>query len=228
MTFTLTSIRSRNFSTCSTCRAKNDLLGIALESPSDNPAAFLDNRLAFPMRNVRLLMPPQVLWEPVQIEPNPLVPTLNREIIHSVSQGGPTLVGANTVTLVPTLPQPVTEGILDAIRLDRPSAALFSLPFGLRAVTRLSPPEPLVTPLDPPGAITELHEPVFDTLSAARQFRITARNNAPVNVPQGQLDPSRSLPGTMRQLQNLQERNNSQLTSVTPLSPDQAAQPSVR
>jgi hypothetical protein len=163
------------------------------------------------MRRIRLLMQPQVQWEPVQIEPNFQVPTLHREIVHSTMNGGPTLVGANSVTLVPTLPQPVIAGIIDAIRSDRRTAALFSLPFGLRAMTRLSPPDPVFVPIAPPGAITELHEPGFGTLSSARQFRITARNTAPPPLE----DASRFIPGMMRQLRNLQP-NRSGLGSVTP------------
>jgi hypothetical protein len=195
--------------------SREHLLGVAIESPAHSSANLIDNRLAVPMRSVRLLMQPQVQWEPVQIEPNPqlppLIPPLVSEIAHSKSNGGPTLVGANTVTLVPTLPEPVTAGILDAISLNQPSAALFTLPFGLQAMTLLSPPDPSPAFLHRPVAITELHEPAFDTLTAARQFRITARNNPAPIAP----DAFFSLPGMMRQLANLQP-NGSNLTSVTP------------
>ena len=195
--------------------SREHLLGVAIESPSHSSARLIDNRLAVPMSSVRLLMQPQVQWEPVQIEPNPQlppsIPPLVSEIAHSMSNGGPTLVGANTVTLVPTLPAPVTAAILDAIRLDQPSAALFSLPFGLRAMTLLSPPDPSPAFLHRPVAITELHEPAFDTLTSARQFRITARNNPAPIAP----DAFFGLPGMMRRLANLLP-NGSQLTSVTP------------
>jgi hypothetical protein len=189
------------------------LLGVALESPSDNPAELLDNRLSFPMQHVRLLMQPQVQWEPVQIEENPLVPSLHREIVHSLSNGGLTLIGANSVTLVPVLPQPLTAGILNAIKLAQPSAALFSFPFGLRAMVRLSPRDPFFPGqgMRPPAiAATELHEPVFGTFSAARQFRITAVDN-------GFAPPSETaLPGSILQTPNLQ-LNLSGLTSVLPV-----------
>jgi len=183
------------------------LLGVALESPSDNPAELIDNRLSFPMQQVRLLMQPQVQWEPVRIDTNPPV------IVHTLSNGGLDLVGANSVTLVPTLPQPVTAGIFNAISLQQPSAALFSLPFGLRALVHLSPPEPFGgAPIPQPGAVTALHEPVFDTFSAARQIRITALDN-------GFTPPSESaLPGTMRQTANLNVPNLAGLSSVLPLT----------
>src|SRR5262249_13404291 len=188
--------------------------GVALESASDNKAELLDNRLAFPMRRVRLLMQPQVQWEPIQILPNPKVPMLHREIIHSTINGGPTLVGANSVTLVPTLPKSVSEELLAAIGRDQRAAALFSLPFGLRAMARLSPP--VLSPLAPvvtAGAITELHEPAFGDVSGARQIRMRARNLAPAPS----VDPSRYIPGMMRQLKNFNKAaNQSQLSSITP------------
>jgi len=195
--------------------SREHLLGVAFESPSDNPAELVDNRLAFPMQHVRLLMPPQVLWEPVRVEANPLIPTLSNEIIHSNALTSPTLIGANSVTLVPTLPEPVTAGILDGIRLNKDAAALFSLPFGLRALTHLASSGGVV-PINGSGQKTELHEPVFGQLSAARQLRITAANSVPPNSPVGAVDPSRALLGAMLQLMNLDRANLSKLTSVLP------------
>ena len=40
--------------------SREHLFGVAMELPSDNPAELLDNRLAFQMRHLRLLMQPQV------------------------------------------------------------------------------------------------------------------------------------------------------------------------
>ena len=191
--------------------SREHLLGVAFESPSDLKPELLDNRLAFPMRRIRLLMQPQVQWEPVQIEENFQVPTLRKEIVHSSMNGGPTLMGANSVTLIPTLPEQVSNAIIGAIGSDRHAAALFSLPFGLRAMARLSPPEPDAVHVTAPGAITALHEPVFGDLSSARQIRITARNTASAPA----IDPSRFIPGMMRQLKNLRP-NLSNLSSVTP------------
>ena len=188
------------------------LFGVAVESPSDMNIELVDSRLTFPLSRIRLLMQPQVQWEAVQVEPNFQVPSLKREIAHSTSQGGPTLMGANNVVLVPTLPERVSDAILDAIRHERPAAALFSLPFGLRSMARLnSPAGPGPVPVIPPGAITEIHEPAFGALSSARQVRITARDTlAPL-----QQDPSRFIPGMMRQIRNL-KANASGLNSVLP------------
>jgi hypothetical protein len=194
------------------------LLGMALESPSNNQAELLDNRLSLPMQHVRLLMQPQVQWEPVLIEKNPLIPSLQREIVHSTSNGGPTLIGANSVTLVPTLPKPVAAGILNAISLEQPSAVLFSLPFGLRAVVRLSSQGPFFPQEGHPAiAATELHEPVFGTFSVARQFRITAVDN-------GFTPPQESgLPGLIRQTPNLDLDRQFNIPKLTSVLPDELA-----
>jgi hypothetical protein len=191
------------------------LFGVALESLSDLQPQLIDNRLAFEASRMRLLLQPQVQWEPVQNDPNAQDKDkgFTPQILTSTMNGGPTLVGANNVTLVPALPAPVTEAILNAIRLDQRVAALFSLPFGLRAMARLSPPDPVVAAGIAPGAVTELHEPGFGDLSAARQIRITARNT----LPPPQVDPSRYIPGFMRQLKNINPAANQwNLSSVTP------------
>ena len=190
--------------------SKEHLFGVALEG--DTPATLADNRLAYEARHVRLFMQPQVQWEPVQIEPNELVPSLKSEIIHSTMNGGPTLVGANTVTLVPALPGWIAGEIVSATRQERPAAALFSLPFGLKAMARLSPPEPVGLPVTPPGATTEIHEPSFGDLASAKQVRIRANNT----LPGQELDPARLIPGMIRQLKNFVQPNQSNLTSITP------------
>ena len=136
------------------------------------------------LRQMRLLMQPQVQWEPVADALGVLRSSLN---------GGPTLVGAQSVMLVPVSPDAIATGILETIKATRRAAALFSLPFGLRAMVRLSPPES--APGQPPhhGVETTLHEPGFGVLQSARQFRLQA-TGAPV--------ASRQMPGTLMQLAN--------------------------
>ena len=195
--------------------SRSHLFGVAIESPSDRLPELLNNRLAFETSRIRLLMQPQVQWEPVQADPNAqdLEKKFTSQILSSTMNGGPTLVGANNVTLVPTLPEPVTEAILTAIQMDKRAAALFSLPFGLRAMARLSPPDPVFVPGVPPGAVTELHAPGFGDFSSARQIRITAQNT----FPPPHIDPSRYIPGMLRQLKNFNPAANQwKLSSVTP------------
>ena len=181
------------------------LFGIALEPFSDRRADIVDNRLAVPLQRVRLLMQPQVQWEPVRITPNENVPTLVDEIVGSTTNGGPTLLGARSVRLVPALPGVVSDGIVDAIQENRRAAALFSLPFGLRAMARLSPNDRQEGGLGP-GVDTALHEPDFGRSIAARQVRLVARDIA--SAPEA--NASRYMPGVLRQLANF-EANQSGL-----------------
>lgn len=190
--------------------SRDHLFGVALEPFSDRRVAVVENRLTLPLHRVRLLMQPQVHWEPVHIKPNPNVPTLVDEIVGSVSNGGPTLVGARSVTLVPTLPGAVSDSIVDAIHDNRRAAALFSLPFGLRAMARLSPNE-AQDRTNVPGVDTTLHEPDFGGSRSARQLRLLARDIS-TNADQ---NASRYMPGMLRQLSNF-EANQSGLASVTP------------
>ena len=134
---------------------REHLFGVALERSEGQTPTIVDNRLTMALRQMRLLMQPQVQWEPVADALGVLRSTLN---------GGPTLVGAQSVTLVPVSPDAITAGILETIKATRRAAALFSLPFGLRAMVRLSPPEG--APGQPPrhGVETTLHEPSFDSL----------------------------------------------------------------
>jgi hypothetical protein len=192
--------------------SREDLFGVAFESPSDISPQLQDNRLSVQLNQIRLLMQPQVQWEPVQNEPNPDVPGVN--LLHSGPVSGPTLVGANSVKLVPVLPGPLSDEILGAIGAGSPAAALFSLPFGLRAFANLDL-EPLVI-FDGPQVIfpqatdTAFNEPAFDPLTSARQLRLIARKRP----PQGE-DTGPVMPGMLRQLKNL-ANNNSGLTSVLP------------
>ena len=105
---------------------RDDHFGIALESLSDSrPRLDLANRLSVELRDVRLLMQPQVHWEPVWAGRGFGSPKL-----ESLTHGGQTVVGANSVKLVPILPGIVSAQIArGASVLDR-AAALFSLPFG--------------------------------------------------------------------------------------------------
>jgi hypothetical protein len=189
------------------------LFGVAFESPSDNKPDIIDNRLSVQLNRVRLLLQPQVQWEPVRIEPILNVPTLVEEIAHSKWNGGLTLIGADSTKLVPVLPAPLSDEIIEAIRGFSPAAALFSLPFGLRAMASLNF---IVTKVgDPPGedfipaTDTLLNEPAFTDFTSARQIRLIARGRF------GGFSTDRVMPGITRQLQNL-AGNASGLTSVLP------------
>jgi hypothetical protein len=188
--------------------SREHLFGVAFESPSDHKPDIVDNRLSVQLNRVRLLLQPQVQWEPVRIEPILNVPTLFEEIAHSKWNGGLTLVGANSTKPTPVLPASLSNEIIDAIRGLAPAAALFSLPFGIRAMANLN-----LVKLDPhgdtpPGTSTFPIEPAFGNSTAARQIRLRANSR---------FFGGRVMPGITRQLQNLDfNGNKSGLTSVLP------------
>ena len=200
--------------------SSNDhLFGVAFEPlPSQGKLQVVDNRFSVRLQNVRLLMQPQVQWEPVYvIPPDPgkgdLKHPLFKEYLYSTNNGGPTLVGAQAVTLLPALPGLVSREIVHAIRSSKNGAALFSLPFGLRAMANLKQPDFQIPAHKGPATDTELHEPSFTIGQSARQIRLTARNTKPGD------DPSRVMPGRLKQLNNLSTNSpdgSSKLTSVIP------------
>ena len=125
---------------------REHLFGVAIEARPNAPATPADptpvvphlerNRLTVPLHSVRLFMQPQVHWEPVWAEPNPDPdnPILRRGRYDSATTPGLDLVAAEApLTPVAVLPAIVTRGILDATRINQTVAALFSLPFGMRA-----------------------------------------------------------------------------------------------
>ena len=165
--------------------SRDQLFGVALERIVEPQPAIVDNRLTVALRQVRLLMQPQVQWEPVADKTGTLTSALN---------GGFTLAGANSVKLVPVLPGVVSSEILDAIEAKRPAAALFSLPFGLRTMVRMSPADEIQGVPTGHGVETTIHAPSFDSLQSAQQLRLRAT---------GEPNPSRQMPGTLVQLRNL-------------------------
>ncbi len=169
-----------------------DHYGVALETLSDARARLDgDNRLAVALSDVRLLMQPQVHWEPVEA----LSPVGTVRLL-SETHGGRTLVGVNSVKLAPVLPRAIGDEIL-AARRDR-RAALFSLPFGVRAFVAITSRRQRGV-VRPPVAASA-HEPAFpDDLTAARQIRLEA-GRRPLGAGD---DPARTMPGRARQTANL-------------------------
>ena len=130
--------------------------------------------LAAPGFNLRIFMLPQVQWEPVRTEPKSIVPPFP-EKLYSVNDGGPTLIGVQTVELIPIAPIPVTSSFLEAYRALTPAAVLFTLPFGIKAVATLGVQRvPGVEGAFLPRPDLQLNQPEFDRLSGARQITLSA------------------------------------------------------
>ncbi|MCA1972007.1 MAG: hypothetical protein LDL44_04145 [Caenispirillum sp.] len=168
-----------------------------------------DSHLAVPTRNVRLFLLPQVQWEPVR--------NLNGDaagpVIRSTSQGMPAFAGAVSDDPVRALPEDVAWRIVRAHREGDPAAALFSLPFGLRAFTDLGPDASRDGPR--PARIEEHRVYFDDDVVSAAQLRLEAQDrDGPGETPLGEArgmrgrmapvrhpnDPVDVLPGAVRQM----------------------------
>ena len=166
--------------------------GIALEplDAQQPPAIDADNRLAVPLRTVRLMMQPQVHWEPVD-------DVLGRLV--SGTHGGATLIGAKAITQVAALPGAVEAEIVAAAGRTSPAAALFSLPFGMRA---LAFADPVAVPqFQVPAVTVDRRRPAFDSgIAGAAQLRLTATGGIARAEARA---PDRTMPGKLHQTDNL-------------------------
>jgi hypothetical protein len=92
-------------------------------------------------QNVRIFTVPEIQWEPVRtIQNSNVKPFPFPSPFLSADDGGSTLIGVNTVNLVPIAPRPVLEQIVSEFNSETDSksvAALFTLPFGMKAIARL-------------------------------------------------------------------------------------------
>lgn len=168
-----------------------------------------DSQLALPMRNARLFLLPQVQWEPVR--------NLNLDaagqVIRARSQGMPAFAGAAAEEPVRALPEEVASRIVRAQRDGDQAAALFSLPFGLRAYTDLGPDRTQEGPR--PARIEEHRARFADGTDGATQLRLEALDRdgpgeRPLGEARGMLgamapvtppgDPVDVLPGDVRQM----------------------------
>lgn len=111
--------------------------------------------------NTRIYTLPQIQWEPVRTVQNPDVqPYPFPSPVASQTTGDPTLVGTESYRLVPITPLQVVEAFIgdynDPAKPER-MAALFSLPFGMKAAALLEHPHGLPQP----GAIVQYNRPDF-------------------------------------------------------------------
>jgi hypothetical protein len=96
--------------------------------------------LSAPGRNLRLVLLPQFQWEPVSNQFNPLVGPFP-DPLASADDGGPTVIGTPSVTLVPIAPERLASTMLHEFNEGphTPLAAKFTLPFGMKAAARFQP-----------------------------------------------------------------------------------------
>jgi hypothetical protein len=149
---TLGSVREQLFLLDVSGNADQMGVGIGFAFRGDNRDNPVNRSDAFPVRirgldlvtsgqNVRIFTVPGVQWEPVRTIQNPKVkPFPFPSPFLTDDDGGPTLIGVNTVSLVPIAPRPVLEQLVTEFNTETDNkrvAALFTLPFGMTAVARL-------------------------------------------------------------------------------------------
>ncbi len=129
--------------------------------------------------NTRIYTLPQVQWEPLWTIQNPKVkPYPFPSPVTSPDTGDPTIFGTESFDLVPIAPKPVIEKFLsaynDAVHPKR-MAALFSLPFGMKAVVQLENPSDKTKE----GAQVGYNVPAFDDQKLAGGLQISVTATSP-------------------------------------------------
>jgi hypothetical protein len=140
-------------------------LGVCLGFKEGGQTAFplqvKDLDLSAAGNSVRLFTPPLVQWEPVYTIQNPQAGSFPSPLL-SQDDGGPSRLGVNTVQLVPLAPRPVLNQILNLYnRGGQTAGALFTLPFGMKAMAFMLPP----FDRNSPGTFLDLNQPGFASLA---------------------------------------------------------------
>lgn len=160
----------------------------AVASGPLKPFAIRELQLCADGRLVTLLTLPAVQWEPLRNIPGP---EPFPDEVRFLNSGVPTVVDVPTVQLVPVTPLDAYDTILTnfAGQQPKPSAARFTLPFGMVANSRLTAPGP-----GGRGALVAEARPASGDLKGAHQLRIDAAD--PTLPP----DETPALPGATVQL----------------------------
>ncbi len=161
------------------------------KSPDWRPLLTIDRlHLVVDARNLRLIAPPQVQWEPVRTHPSDLRPGFPQPLL-SKNDGGPLEMGVadDTVHLVPMAPRPVLQEMIAIAARETASAAIkFTLPFGIKAVAAIA--DDLLLP----RPSVALNQPVFGPLAGGLQ--ISMRASTPEGMPGGAIQTSHGTSGS--------------------------------
>ncbi|MGA8383361.1 MAG: hypothetical protein WB710_19735 [Stellaceae bacterium] len=165
--------------------------------------------LVAPCLDLRVLTAPAVQWEPVVTIQNPnVLPFPFPSPAGFLDDGGPTLIGAADVTLVPVAPGPLLDQVVSAYDGGAAGAAMFTLPFGMVAVATLPQRPRLTPPLFRRPGLAEVR-PAFapQNMTGGRQVSLTV---AASFLQSGGGTPG--LPGAAAQLRNLVDQNGNPAT----------------
>jgi hypothetical protein len=161
--------------------------------------------LVAPCLDLRVFTAPAVQWEPVVTIQNPKVePSPFPSPAGFLDDGGPTLLGAADVTLVPVAPAPLLSQVVSAYESGKAGAAMLTLPFGMTAVVAVPPRPQIHTPLfQRPGLSTV--QPTFTSqnMSGGNQVSLTS----PDIFVRTTSAATSSLPGAAVQLRNLVDQS---------------------
>ncbi len=132
--------------------------------------------LRAPAGQVGIFTLPPISWEPM-LTKQPTLASGDAILTPAPHDGGPALLQAESVTLVPVAPTPLLTEYVDAVKKDRPFQARLPLPFGIIARIDTRPVEPKNGPstfIDDGGSF-DLHQPAFPgDLLGSRQLLMEA------------------------------------------------------
>jgi hypothetical protein len=173
--------------------------------------------LVAPCQDLRVFTTPAVQWEPVVTIQNPKVlPYPFPSPAGFLDDGGPTLMGAADVTLVPVAPASVLDRVVSAYAGGAAAGVQFTLPFGMVAVATLPTRPKIILPLGHRPGLSEV-QPAFPVqgMAGGHQLSLTA----PATVP---TFGSALIPGATVQLRNFVDANGNPLLDPRPPGPPPA------
>jgi len=131
--------------------------------PTELPVSIQGIDLVSYAINTKIYTLPQIQWEPIRTIQNPdTSPYPFPSPTTSPDTGSPTLIAIDNFKLVPIAPRPVIDNFLSAYNDETQpgaAAALFNLPFGMKAAALWQKPKDTALP----GALIDLNQPEFDT-----------------------------------------------------------------
>jgi hypothetical protein len=207
-------------------------VGAAVTRPRDTAATLLADEVSWsisgldlvaPCQELRAFTTPAVQWEPVVTIQNPKVqPYPFPSPAGFLDDGGPTLMGAADVTLVPIAPASLLDEIVTAYDSGAAGGVQFTLPFGMVAVATLPARPKQIRPLEHRAGLSEV-QPAFPVqgMVGGRQLSLTA----PVTLLKFASGPE--LPGATVQLRNLVDADGNPVLDPRPAPPPGGLQLSV-
>jgi hypothetical protein len=191
-------------------------VGMAVAQPSGQTLSIAGLDLVAPCLDLRVFTAPAVQWEPLvtiqnpNVSPSPFPPPAGAPAGFR-DDGGPTLLGAADVTLVPIAPAPLLDQVVSAYDGGAAGAVMFTLPFGMVAVATL-PKRPVPTPplFVRPGLTAVQPDFTARNMIGGRQVSLSAAVELAI-VGGGPPRATEGLPGATVQLRNLVDQGGNAL-----------------